>query len=149
MGWVRVASVRTEERSFVVSYGHWMYVGDSPSATLISASCSAQAGYSSSVRPAQIGSPTMQQFQVPARHGDEHGFVAQQALAHEAEHAGDVLAVVRVEQRVVFQGAQRAGFLRRRRHGTVPFAIIGPPAAPAAGFADAQARSAHHRKNRF
>ena len=33
--------------------------------------------------------------------------------------------------------------------GTVPFAIIGPPAAPAAGFADAQARSAHHRESRF
>ena len=41
-----------------------MNAGASPSATLISASCSAQAGYSSALRPAQIGSP-MTRTRVP------------------------------------------------------------------------------------
>ena len=88
-----------------------------------------------------------QEIQVPAGYRDEHGLVAPQPLAHEAEHAGDVLVVVRVEQRVVLQGAQRAGLLRRRRHGTVSLVIIGPPAARAARSRMSQARSAHHRNN--
>ena len=93
------------------------------------------------------GQRRAQEIQVPAGYRDEHGLVPPEPLAHEAQDAGDVLVVVRVEQRVVLQGAQRAGLLRRRRHGTVSPVILRTSCGPGRAPADVQARSADHRNS--